>query len=121
MRARSCSALRWSSVLACALSTTAFSPVLAAQDGQGSIVGRVVDSLGGPLSGAQVSVQGTNVRAITDASGAFALFGSPRAMLLSSSGDSGYRPESPAVRVNPRGETRREIRLCRSGDAAPHG
>ena len=112
MRLNSCSALQWSSVVACVLGTMTFSRVLPAQEPQGSITGTVLDSLGGALSGAQISVQGTNVRAVTDASGAFRL-------TRIRAGDAalfirrlGYRPESPTVRVNPAAETRLEVRLA---------
>jgi hypothetical protein len=94
------------------LATTALSGFLQAQEQHGSIVGTVLDSLGGPLSGAQISLQGTAIRAITDASGAF------RFRLLAPGEATlfvrrlGYRPESPAVRVKAAEETRLEIRLA---------
>jgi hypothetical protein len=71
----------------------------------------VRDSLGVALSGAQISVQGTNVRAVTDDDGTFRL-GRLRAgdvtLLIRRLG---YRPESPSIRVNPQAETRIDIRL----------
>lgn len=109
MRATSCSASRWSYGVACLLATTALSTVLPAQ---GAIVGSVLDSLGSPLSGAQVSVQGTNIRAVTDASGVFRLGRLPAGDAALLIRRLGYRPESPTVNVNPATETRLEVRLA---------
>jgi TonB family protein len=111
MRAAAWSALRWSSAFACLLGTTTLPAVVLAQEQQGSIAGTVLDSLGGALSGAQVSVQGTNIRAVSDNEGTFRL-GRLRAgdvtLLIRRLG---YRPESPNVRVNPQAETRLDVRM----------
>ena len=93
------------------IAVTAFPHVIAAQEAQGSIVGTVLDSLGGPVSGAQISVQGSNIRAITDASGAFRLSRLPAGDATLLIRRLGYRPDSPAVRVSPTAETRLEVRL----------
>ena len=73
MRFAARSALRWSSAFACLLGSMSVSSVVLAQDSQGSILGTVRDSLGSALSGAQVSVQGTNIRAVSDEDGTFRL------------------------------------------------
>lgn len=111
MQATSCFVLRWS-VVGCVLATTAFSPILPAQEPHGSVVGTVLDSLVGPLSGAQISVQGTNIRAVTDASGVFRLSRLPAGDATLLLRRLGYRPDSQTVRVNPIAETRLEIRLA---------
>lgn len=111
MRFAARSALRWSSAIACLLGSTTVSSVALAQDSQGSIVGTVRDSLGGALSGAQVSVQGTNIRAVTDDDGTFRLARLRAGDLTLSIRRLGYRPESPSVRVNPEAETRLDVRL----------
>jgi TonB family protein len=111
MQGSSRSALRRSSIIAYVLAMTASPPIMVAQEPQGSLVGTVLDSLGGPLSGAQVSVQGTNVRAVTDASGAFRLSRLPAGEATLFIRRLGYRPESPTARVNPSAERRLEIRL----------
>src|SRR6266550_639175 len=111
MRFAARSALRWRSAFACLLGSTTISPAVLAQDSQGSIVGTVRDSLGVALSGAQVSVQGTNIRGVTDDDGTFRLgrLGAGDVTLLIRR--LGYRPESPSVHVNPQAETRVEVRL----------
>lgn len=111
MRYAPCSALRWSCAFACLLGSTTLSSVVLSQEPQGSVIGVVRDSVGGALSGAQVSVPGTSIRAVTDADGAFRLTRLRPGDLALYIRRLGYRPESPSVRVNPAGETRVEIRL----------
>ncbi len=57
-------------VLACSLSLI---PVARAQTGKGSITGRVTDSSGGALIGAQVSVESKGLSTVSDAQGQFFL------------------------------------------------
>jgi hypothetical protein len=111
MRFAARSALRWSSAFACLLGSTTLSPAALAQDSQGSIVGTVRDSLGVALSGAQVSVQGTNIRAVTDDDGTFRLGRLRAGDLTLSIRRLGYRPESPSVRVSSEAQTRLDVRL----------
>ncbi|HEY5023015.1 MAG TPA: carboxypeptidase regulatory-like domain-containing protein [Gemmatimonadaceae bacterium] len=79
--------------------------------GQGTISGSVLDSLGSALSGAQVTIQGTNTRAVTDDDGVFRLG-------RVQEGDAdlyvrrlGYRPESRKVHVTPGGEIHLDVTL----------
>src|SRR5580765_3177483 len=111
MRFAARSALRWSSAFACLLGSTTLSTPALAQDSQGSIAGTVRDSLGVALSGAQVSVQGTNIRGVTDDDGTFRLGRLRAGDVILLIRRLGYRPESPSVRVNPNAETRIDVRL----------
>lgn len=112
MRIAVCSALRWSSAFACLLGMLTLPQVVLAQEPQGSIAGIVLDSLGGPLSGALVSVQGTTIRAVTDDAGSFRLNRVRAGDLTLFVRRLGYKPESPIVRVNALGEARMEVRLA---------
>jgi TonB family protein len=98
MQSISSSALRSSRVAAYLVGTLALPAALAAQ---GTIIGTVLDSLGAAVSGTQISVEASGVRAVTDASGAFRL-------TRVQAGDAqlqirrlGYRPESRTVRIKP--------------------
>lgn len=112
MRIAVCSVLRWSSAFACLLGMLTSPRIVLAQEPQGSIAGVVLDSLGGPLSGALVSVQGTTIRAITDDAGSFRLNRVRAGELTLLVRRLGYKPESPTVRVNASGEARMEVRLA---------
>src|SRR5260221_13632521 len=76
--------------------------VLAAQTGR--VAGRVVDSAGGPLPGAGVSVEGTPLRATAGAGGSYEIRGIPvgthtvRARLI------GFRPAGASPAVEPPAE-----------------
>jgi len=100
-----------SRVTALALGTFLFPAALLAQGALGIIRGTVLDSLGGGVSGAQISIKGTAARAVTDDAGAYRL-------VRVQAGDAelffrrlGYRPESRGVRVTSGAETRLDLTM----------
>lgn len=66
---------------------------------QGTINGTVVDSTGAPVTGAQITLDSSSVRAVTNDSGAFVLLDVPRGKLHVRVRRLGFRPESTAVNV----------------------
>lgn len=112
MRTRLFVAIGLSRVAALALGTLVFPAALFAQGSQGIISGTVLDSLGSALSGAQISIQGTGARAVTDAAGAYRF-------VRVQAGDAelfirrlGYRPESRRVRVTSGEDTHLSVTLA---------
>jgi TonB family protein len=99
----SCSVARMAGVLAlCPASLLA----------QGAITGRVLDSLGTALSGAQITLDSSSSRAVTDASGAFRLSSVPAGTLEVRFRRLGYHPDSRTVRVESGMEARVDVRLA---------
>lgn len=94
-----------------ALGTALFPAALLAQGSYGSISGSVFDSLGGGVSGAQISVKGTDARAVSDDKGFYRL-----ARLRPGDAELfirrlGYRPESRGVRVTSQAETHLDLTM----------
>lgn len=111
MRSISCSALRSGGVIAYML-TMGPPGALFAQRPEGIVIGVVQDSLGAALSGAQVSVEGSTARAVTDASGAFRLTRVQAGTAQIHIRRLGYRPESRELRVQAGTETRLDVQLA---------
>jgi hypothetical protein len=77
----------------------------------GELQGIVRDSLGGGVSGAQVTIEGSPTRASTDSVGAFRLSSLPAGEVLVHVRRLGYRPSSTRARVEPGTNTRIELAL----------
>ena len=96
------------------VATLALAPFVAPAAQTGRIAGRVVDSAGGPLAGAVVSVEGTPLRATAGVGGSYELRGIPvgahtvRARLI------GFASASASVTVQAGAETRKDFTLTRS-------
>jgi len=78
---------------------------------QGIITGTVQDSLGTPLSGAQITLDSSRSRAVTTGSGEFRFVSVPAGNVEVHFRRLGYRPESRTVRVEPGMAARVEVRL----------
>src|SRR5687768_15971252 len=103
-----CSRLDWSVRRAAALIAVISAPV----SGQGTISGVVLDSLGTPLSGAQITVASSSSRAISDGAGEFRLVGVPTGSLELQVRRLGYRPTSQPLNIQPGANPRLAIRLA---------
>ena len=96
------------------VATLALAPFVAPAAQTGRIAGRVVDSAGGPLAGAVVSVEGTPLRATAGVGGSYELRGVPvgthtvRARLI------GFTPSIASLVVQPGAEARHDFSLSRS-------
>jgi len=77
----------------------------------GDLHGMVRDSLGGGVSGAQVLVEGSRMRVLTDVTGAFRLSGLPAGDVRLNIRRLGYRPVSTPARVDAGTSTRLELSL----------
>ncbi len=77
------------------------SPALAVAQGTGVIRGRVSDVMSGaPLAGAQISVDGTRIGALSRADGTYAITGAPQGSQFLSVRRVGYTPQRIAVTVS---------------------
>jgi TonB-dependent starch-binding outer membrane protein SusC len=95
------------------------SPSLA-QEPPGRLIGRVVDHGNGkPLAGARVSVKDTDLNAITDNSGSFALIDVPAGPQVVEVELIGYEPRSSPVTVLSRETLEAELRLSTKPIALP--
>ena len=103
-----CSRLDWSVRRAAALIAVISAPV----SGQGAISGVVLDSLGTPLSGAQITLASSSSRAISDGAGEFRLVGIPTGSLELQVRRLGYRPISQPLNIQQGANPRLEIRLA---------
>lgn len=77
----------------------------------GVVTGRVLDSLGLPVAGAQVSVAGLLVRANTTEDGSFKIAGVHTGPRIIRARRIGFRPDSARVEILPGGEIEVELRL----------
>src|SRR5512132_133013 len=105
-----CSTPRSSRLIVCMIGILTFSPDPLL--GQGAITGRVLDSLGTALSGAQITLDSSSARAVTGASGEFRLSSVPAGRLEVRFRRLGYRPESRTVRVESATESHVEVHLA---------
>jgi TonB family protein len=103
---------RRSSVVVYMLGTMVFSQIISAQQPQGSITGTVFDSLGGALGGAQITIKGTNARALTDAKGAYRLMRVQAGDIELFIRRLGYGPETRGARITSGQETRLDVTLA---------
>ena len=87
---------------------------LAAPDAraQGTVRGIVRDTLGGAIQGAQLSIQGTNATAISDAGGEFRFQRVPAGTVVIAARRLGFRPGNATVEHGTAAETVVEIRLA---------
>lgn len=89
-----------------------FTSRLALAQGERSVVsGLVVDSLGAPVPGAQVSIDGTAHRTITDAAGAFRLVGVDPGLATLAVRRIGFKPASLAIQVSSSGAAQLMVTL----------
>ena len=78
-------------------------PALNAQGGSATVSGLVVDSLGSPVAGAQVAIEGTNHGTITDALGGFRLTGVRPGRATLAVRRIGFRAVTRSINVTPSG------------------
>lgn len=104
------SALRSGRVIPCAIGLMVGSS--AQLSAQGTIIGAIQDSLGAALSGAQITVDSSSARAITNTEGEFRLTRLPVGSVQLQVRRLGYRPESRIVRVEAGKETRLVVNLA---------
>ena len=74
-----------------------------AQGGGAVLSGLVVDSTGAPVMGAQLAIEGTSLRATSDASGSFRLSGVASGRVTLVARRIGFRPATLALEVSERG------------------
>lgn len=109
-----------SSIVVFALSVTLVA--LGAPSGaraQASVRGVVLDSLGGAVPAAQVTIQGSNAATATDAAGNFRLQRIPAGTVVVNVRRLGYRPRSITVEHSLAAETTVEVRLSAVPDVLP--
>jgi len=97
--------------LAAVVSLVLTFPEPARSQATGSIVGRVTAETGIALSGADVGIVGTTLRAITDERGAFRLTGVSTGTSEVRARRLGFRPESTRIDVHDGGTSNVELRL----------
>jgi len=86
---------------------------------QGSVRGVVLDSLGGAVPAAQVTIQGSNAATATDAAGNFRLQRIPAGTVVVNVRRLGYRPRSITVEHALTAEATVEVRLSAVPDVLP--
>src|SRR5688500_127190 len=86
---------------------------------QAGVRGAVLDSLGGGIPGAQITVQGSSASAVTDASGAFRIQRLPAGTVVLNVRRLGYRPAVRTVEHAGAAESVLEIRLTAVPEVLP--
>ena len=86
-------------------------PAISTAQSFGALHGMVRDSIGGGVSGAQVMLEGSTTRLLTDSAGAFRFSRLPPGDVILNVRRLGYRPASSSVRVEPGTITRIEVEL----------
>ena len=79
--------------------------------GQATITGTVLDSLGAPVSGAQITVDSTSIRAVTNDAGEFRLSGLGGGSVHLQFRRLGYAPEARTVPLQADASARIDVRL----------
>lgn len=106
-------------ILALVLVAGAITAVPLTAGGQGSVRGRVVDSLGGAISEARVTIEGSSAAAVTDAAGAFRIQRVAGAGVTLHVRRLGYRPRSIEVDPQSAASTEIEIRMAAVPEVLP--
>ncbi|MEO7647897.1 MAG: TonB family protein [Gemmatimonadaceae bacterium] len=90
-----------------------------AQEGQGGARGVVLDSLGGAISSASISIAGSSAQAVTDAQGRFRFSRLPAGEARFLVRRLGFQPGTFVERIAPGGETIVEFRLAQVAGLLP--